>query len=169
MSETAITKKPDIAFKLHSEIVAFGRQAQAEFLEMAKRLWQMKEQKLFRQLEYKSFNSYLLDAELPFAPTLGHGLVKTYQALVVKSKIKPERIAGIGQAKATMIARAIERGVTTDMDELMAEAETKPVSQLRIRLTELETGIEVEQCPHDDLKYRRCRKCYRIEYDFEKK
>jgi len=160
-------QKSDKAFEIHQRVITAGRTVQAFFFETARCLSEIKRKEYFEVLGHDSFNSYLHDAELPFAPTVGHALVKMHDQLVIRLALKEKKLIGIGQAKAVMLSRFVEgREVTDDLvGELMSEAETQPVHHFRQSLKARETGVEQKDCDHLDVHFVRCKKCYRIEYD----
>jgi len=160
-------EKSDKAFEIHQRVIAAGRAVQAFFFETARCLSEIKRKEYFEVLGHDSFNAYLHDAELPFAPTMGHALVKTYDQLVIRLALKEKKLIEIGQAKAVMLARFVEGRELAEglIGELMSEAETQPVHHFRQSLKARERGVEQKDCDHLDVHFKRCKRCYRIEYD----
>jgi len=168
MPKLRAASKPDRAFQLHREIVEIGKiTEQLHYFEIARRLYEIKANGLFKTLQYASFNAYLHDNELPFPATVGHALVKMHEQLVVKAKVGEKSLREIGHTKATVIARAAEGRELTQkkVKDLVAEAKVHSVPTFRSRVREEITGIPYEKCEHEkDRMFLRCPDCGRIRY-----
>lgn len=154
------------AHGIHQKIVEAGRLAQMSFLAIAEGLYQIKSQGLFTELSHDSFNAYLHDAELPFDAKFGHSIVKSYEQMKIRFKIPEATLIEIGQTKAIVIARALERGDYTrdQVDEMINEARTSPVHTLKLMVNERMRGVAEKDCAHNDKAFVRCLNCYRIKY-----
>lgn len=160
-----IQKKGQEAFDLHAKIIEAAQMAQMSFMTLARSLFKMKEGKHWEDLGHQSFNAYLHDAEMPIPPTMGHALVKTYEQIIVRLKIPEKDVMEIGQAKATLIARAVEGREFKDIDDIIQEARTNSVHVFRQLLKERTSGIKQDDCDHEFIKFKRCRLCYEISHD----
>lgn len=162
-----IQKKGQEAFDLHQKVIEAAQMAQMSFITLARSLYLIKEGDHWETLGHGSFNAYLHDSEMPIPPTMGHALVKTYEQMIIRFKLKEEELIKIGQSKATIIARALEGREIKDSDisDILSEAATNSIHMFRQLLKERTSGIKQDDCEHDYIKFKRCRKCYEISHE----
>lgn len=167
MTELSKTKKAEIAFTIHQEIVIIKKELAISFLELSKRLHLMFVHRHFIRLGYESWAEYLATPEITMSVGTASKLIGIYEELILKhgfSKTQLREIEWSKLAEIIPIVRNIEK--KSDIEDWIKKAEVLSQRDLRMEVKELQSGIPSEKCDHDwtHREFWKCKNCDLITY-----
>jgi hypothetical protein len=133
---------------LYTEILQRRAEIQKHFLELGRIFKEIRDNKLYRQLDHQTFDSFLGCPEISFRRSTAYALIRVYEVFVEKLKVNQELLAQVGRAKLQTIIPVVEKNV----EEWIYKAKELSRSDLQdeVRVTLGETlGEVVKSKPQD--------------------
>lgn len=153
-------KKPEKAHKLREEIIEIGSAANAIPYEWGKRYKEIRDKKLWKYYDSKSFTSFCADPDLPLAITTVWSYIKLYE-ITEELKISPTIFEQLPTYKFVMIMPHLNKD---NKDELIHQALTLSKSDLRYELDARGGGRKAKKSKPIP-KVFRCSRCGGFKWD----
>jgi len=123
------------AWSLHCEVVRYITSINETFLDLGRVLRTIHDERLYVQLGYDTFESYIASPEVSLSRTLVYRLLRAVK--IVESGLVPEETAqAIGVSKLDAIAPYIEKAPPDTVTEVLVEAQSLSYRDLNERLRE---------------------------------
>jgi N6-adenosine-specific RNA methylase IME4 len=116
------------AFSVDKEIKILKKGINGGFIELAKRLKQVKDNSLYKELDYDTFESYIAQPELGFQRSSVYLLIQIYEKLVLELNVQP---AGLALIEWTKLAEIVPYINEKNKEELLSKATELSRSDLR--------------------------------------
>ena len=119
-----LQKKGEIAFKIHQEVIFLKNRLTEDFIELGKRLHQIKEEELYSVLDYPTFPGYLASPEISFSKTTAYSLIDIYKTFFLEYKLSKDQIIPIGRTKLERLLPVVNEENITDWLTVARELST---------------------------------------------
>lgn len=117
----------DDAFKLDSEIKQLKKGINGGFIEIASRLKIVRDNKLYKKLDYDTFEGYIAQPELGFDRSSVFRLISIYEKFVIELRVAPGRLSMIEWTKLREILPFVNE---QNKEEFLAKAKELSRSDL---------------------------------------
>jgi len=137
--------------EFHSYIVGLVRQINYSFLDLARCLVVVHENKLYEHLCYETFESYIATPEISIRRASAYKLMDIYRTYVLEYKISPARLIDIEWTKLSTTLPVLTED---NVEDLLAMAESLSRSDLRQEIKILKDPSEKDKeeltktCPY---------------------
>ncbi len=135
----------DYAFDIDQKLKLLKQQINNSFLTVGHLLHEIKEQRLYEQLDYESFNEYISQPELSLKRSTAYKLMGIYEKLFLELRVSQDRLLPVDWGKLDMIRTS---ATTENIDELLEKAKSLSRSDLRAEISGEEPTIIIKYCPH---------------------
>lgn len=126
------------AFAVHQDVLRLRKTADALFLELGTLLAQVRDDELWRPLEYASFDEYLADPEIGLSHTTAYRAIRVASAFgpLTESRdgtacIDTAAIVQVGVMKADLLVPVVEQASAEQAAEWVEKAATLTTGDLR--------------------------------------
>jgi len=136
------------AFKIDQEIKQLKVRVNSGFLDLARLLKDIKDDKLYESLGYETFESYIAQPELGFDRSSVYRFIQIYDKFVIELGVAPGRLVLTDWTKLRTILPCVNK---SNVKELLAKAESLSRSDLRLEI--LEERVKLLP-PVDDAKFK---------------
>lgn len=116
------------ALERHQRVLGNRLQIQKSFLEMGEDLYWIEERKLYKNLDYETFNAYIASPEVDIKTRTVHQLKQVYRVLVLEQKVRPVALLEAGYSKASMVAPYVKE---EEPEMLIAQASSLSRNDLK--------------------------------------
>lgn len=121
------------AWERHQRIISNRLQIQKSFLEMGEDLYWIEEKKLYKKLDYETFNAYIASPEVDLRRNTVFQLKRVYRVWLLEQKVRPVVLLDAGYSKADMVAPYVEN---EKPEFLLSQASSLSRSDLKIWIRE---------------------------------
>jgi len=126
--QTSLANK---AHGLHRDVVLCKHALTKNFLTLAERLYQIKEEGLYETLDYPSFTSYLASPEVSISATTAYSLIDIYRTFLLELKVNESELIPIGRTKLERILPVV---TPENAEDWLSQAETLSTTDLTIQV-----------------------------------
>lgn len=112
--------RDDSAWIAHGVIVKSIQRAEANFLRMGEKLYEVVLFKYYKTLGYSSFGAYC--ASIGISKSFGYGLAQIHELFVLRAECPPAGLLEIGTSKLALLAPRVDSGDIDIEDEETLES-----------------------------------------------
>lgn len=153
-------QKSEKAFELHSKIINFGRRANVAFYDLAGIFKEIRDQKIYEDLGYKSFKEYLAIPEMPFELPTVYSYIRIRE-VAESIELDPAIFEELSYERFRILIPYINR---ENRDELISMARTMKKSELKKSFEDKTKNAGFED--HKPLpQVFRCATCGKVKWD----
>ena len=138
-----LTQK-DYVFQVDVEVKQLKKDINGGFLELAKRLKEIRDNKYYIQLDYDTFEAYIAQPELGFDRTSVYRFISIYEKFVIELKVPHEGLLSLDYNKLDMLIPHITE---ENKEELLNKAQTLSRSDLREEMQLLKVPTKIISLP----------------------
>ena len=177
--KSTLTTSKSRAYELHRDVVLCKHALTKNFLSLAERLYQIKEESLYEVLDYPSFASYLASPEVSLSTTTAYSLIDIYRTFLLELKVRESELIPIGRTKLERILPVItpenaedwlsraEMLSTGDLTKEVQKKQQKPIYEYKFtKQVNLafngETHMEILLEKKFNLKENICENCEKV-------
>lgn len=107
--ELLIEDKPERAFKTWEMLLKFKKFNDASFLVIGKLLKDVRDDKLYEQLDYDNFSQFLASEELGFSREKAYMCIKTYEFYIEYLEMEPDKIGQMNISRLSMMVPMLKK------------------------------------------------------------
>lgn len=139
-----------LAFNLFVELKKLVKQQGFLFLDIGRLLKTIRDNKLYKLLDIETFNAFIAQPEIGLSRSLVYGYITIYETYIQKYGYPVSQISSVPYSKLLLIAPRIKDGNKKKADQLLTQATTLSMSDLRQELTdpdgEPKPRVEITKC-----------------------
>lgn len=135
MTQTEYLPAADHAWRVHSQVIEARERVERSFLDLARLLRQVRDEKLFRALGYESFEAWLADPEISLSRTVAYRLITALDA-VDRYQIPEPLAVEIGVSRLELAAPMLRDVPAPEREIVLHEAKELSYRDLAARVRE---------------------------------
>lgn len=125
----------DHAWRVHCQVIEARQRVERSFLELARLVREVRDQRLYRVLGYDTFEAWLVAPEINLSRTVGYRLIAALEA-VERHQIPEPLAVEIGVSRLELIAPALESVPASEREIVLHDAKELSYRDLRARVRE---------------------------------
>lgn len=134
----------EVAFKLHESIVGLKRSVQQNTLQMGATLKELRDRKLYRLLDYPSFQAYCASPEVSVKRSTAYAFIRVYEVFIERFKYPVKQLETVDSKKLERILPVVDEENHQEWLEKARELSyTDLVTEIRQR------NLDPANCQHD--------------------
>lgn len=149
MAAASLNSDPQaLAWEAHTQLMRGKQVVRFALIDIAEACWQIREQKLWRQIgtDYEKIEDYLASPEVNLTKTVFYDAADIWKTVVLEHGVDATRLGAIDRSKLSIVLPKLKAGEVT-VEKALTDAEVLGARDLRAVYRDQVPPAETQKCP----------------------